>query len=372
MGARTPVPGGLSDNRQPHKDETRFAPRPSSFINDTQVHDGFLDLGDRGYREDTHEPHIRIRIIGHASPRWRSATSANISDQKNFDLAMRRASTVKSEIEKLLRVHSTLQFVEFAVSLQNEDGTVAVQSSSHGSLDTLKEARNDRSDNHSERRRVDVYFEVRSRKTGEAGVCVPVSYRTTRTREWFVSVDMSAGGAFGASGQMIKLTLINGRSKEEMQGTVWAAGGGAKAAIGANYSIWSDPVPFTTKEEINFEDFRNVPVRYTALSATLFVGYEVSYISFIGLGPRAQSIYVGSWNTGTIGLGASVNAGPYRPDGDEPPTRIPIKGSDEATVPFERRDSMRDLHQVRFATNETGISPVEAALLDSFVRSILN
>ncbi len=394
MAFRSQGPADKSSDPQPLDEGTLVraltpSPQPTGSGSDRQEYEGFLDLGYRGYREDAHEPRIRIRIVGHASPRWRSAT-ASIGNQKNFELAMRRANAVKAELEKLLGAHSTLQFVQFAVSLENEEGTVAVQATSHGNHDTLKEANNDRSDNHPERRRVDVYFEVSTRKTGEAGVCVPISYRTTRTREWLVSVSLSAGFSLAVVVQMLKIKLINGRTKDEMQGTAWTIGGGGKfstkqkarkfsiesgpgVSVGANLSIWSAPVPFTTKEEINFEDFRNVAVRYTTFGASAkIVGYEFSYISFVGLGPGAQHISVGGWNTGTIGVGGSVTAGPYRSDGTEPPTRIPIKGSDESKVSYERNDSMTSHHQVRFATNDSKISSVEGDLLDSLVRSILN
>src|SRR5688500_15957145 len=46
---------------------------------------------------------VIIRVIGHASPRWRSATSARIADRNNARLAEQRGQSVRYEVERQLR-----------------------------------------------------------------------------------------------------------------------------------------------------------------------------------------------------------------------------------------------------------------------------
>lgn len=326
-----------------------------------------------GYVEAAHGPSFRVQIIAHASPRWRGAQNAPDADRRNLELSQRRAEAVRWEVENLLAQHlGTGASVDVDVTVVDEDDTVGVKTEARGSRDTLPEARGDRFDDAQQRRRVDVIVDSSQRVSGVAEAGRPLLTLPTASKFWHVSVDLEAGGAVGAAGSLLTLTLTNDRTGQTMEGRVWALGGGPKASIGASASIWSDPTGFSTDAPLNFSDFDGTWVRYTTLGINLlFIGYEKSYISFVGLGSGAQSIDVGGWNTGTAGIGGSVVAGKLSLVGPYPPTRIPIEDSDKVSVPYERTESGKDVHRVLFATESATLSDLEVDVLDSFIASVV-
>jgi hypothetical protein len=327
---------------------------------------------DPGYQEEAHAPNFRVRIVAHASPRWRGARGDTDADRRNLALSQRRAEAVRVQVENLLAQHlgPAATSIDVHTAIDDQDGTVGVGTEARGSRDTLPEARGDRSDDARERRRVDVIIESSQRISGKATVSRPHLTVPTASKFWHVSVDMSAGGSVGAAGSLLTLTLKNDSSGQEMTGRVWAGGGGPKASIGANVSIWGDPSYFSTDREVDFRDFDGVWVRYTTLGVNVFIGYEKSYISFIGMGSGAQSINVGGWNTGTVGAGGSVVAGTLSLDGPYPPTSLPIKDTDTTVSSYERTERGEDKHTVTFDTDNATVGDMELALLDSFLASV--
>ena len=325
---------------------------------------------DPGHTEQAHAPSFRVRIIAHASPRWRGARSPAAADRLNLELSRRRGEAVRTEVERLMVKHFGAGVsIDFDVDIDAQDNTVAVDSEARGSRDTLREARGDRADNARDRRRVDVIIDSSQRVSGQARSSRPPLMRSNASKFWHVSVDMSAGASLGGAGALLKLTLTNDLTGRQMQGTVFAGGGGPKASLGASASIWGDPTGFSTDAPVDFRDFEGVWVRYTSAGVNLFIGWETAYISFIGMGRHAQSIDVGGWNTGTVGVGGSVVAGPLSLDGPFPPSRVPIKGSDVTTTDYERDERGGHAHRVEFATESSVLASFEADVLDSFVAS---
>jgi hypothetical protein len=320
--------------------------------------------------ETADAPSFRVRLVAHASPRWRGAGSNEEADRNNLALSQRRAQHVQLEVERIFAKHfPNGASVTTDLVVEHEDGTVGVSSDARGSQDTLLEARGQRQDDAAERRRVDVIIESSQDFKGTAGASRPIINYPTASKFWYVSVDVSAGGSLGAAGSLITLSLKNALTGETMTGKVWAAGVGPKASIGATTSIWSDPTSFSTEDEVNFQDFDGVWVRYTTAGINLFIGYEKSYISFIGLGDDAKSIDVGGFNTGTVGIGGSVVAGKLSLDGPFPPTMLPIPDTDRIVVPYERTEQGQDKHRVLFATGSAELIDLEADILDSFIAS---
>ncbi|HET9979416.1 MAG TPA: DUF4157 domain-containing protein [Ktedonobacterales bacterium] len=335
------------------------------------------------YEETALPPSFRVHIIAHASPRWRAAQNAADADRRNLDLSKERAEAVRGAVETLLaRYYPAGVSVDVDVVVDEEEGTVGVMTEARGSKDTLKEAGGNRSDNAQQRRRVDVIVDTSKVIEGGAMASRPPLKTPTASKFWHVSVDMTAGGAFGLAGSLIVLTLTNDRSGQTMTGKVWAGGGGPKASIGTGASVWSDPSGFYTDDEVDFQDFEGVWVRYTTIGASLFIGYSASYISFMGgFGSGAHSIYVGGASVGTVGVGGSVVAGPLSLDTPYPPTMLPIKGTDTTAIPYERDERGEYKHTVYFATGSANLGDYtvesdkmddpEVALLDSFLASVV-
>jgi outer membrane protein OmpA-like peptidoglycan-associated protein len=326
---------------------------------------------DPGYEESAQAPSYRVRIVAHASPRWRGAPNAAEADRLNQELSQRRADEVRDTVERLLAKHGMgSASVTYDTSVEPSDDTVELQSEARGSRETLAEAKGDRSSNAMKYRRVDVIIESNQRVSGTAGASRPLLTRSTASRFWHVSVDMSAGGSLGAAGSLLSLTLFNDMSDQSMTGKVFAGGGGPKASLGASVSIWSDPTGFSTDEPVNFQDFDGMWIRYTTAGVNFFIGYEKSYIDFFGMGSDAQNIDVGGWNTGTVGIGGSVVTGPLSLDGSYPPTQLPIKDTDTTFVPYERNEGGKDVHQVLFPTGEHELPEVESNILESYLMSV--
>lgn len=341
-------------------------------ISSTALADPAAQPADPGYEEVAHAPSYRIRIVAHASPRWRGAPNAAEADRLNLELSQHRADEVRDRVERLLAYHMVAgASVAVDTKVEPPEDTVGMQSEARGSRETLVEAGGNRADNAPQYRRVDVIVESNQRVSGTAGASRPLLTRPTASQFWHVSVDVSAGGSIGLAGSMLALTLHNDLSGQRMTGKVWAAGGGPKASLGTSMSIWSDPTGFSTDEPVNFEDFDGMWVRYTTAGVNFFIGYEKSYLSFVGMGSDAQSIDVGGWNTGTVGIGGSVVAGPLYLDGSYPPTELPIEGTDTMLVPYERTESGEDLHRVLFPTGEWTLPDVEADILDSFLATVV-
>ena len=325
-----------------------------------------------GYEETAHAPSVRVRIVAHASPRWRGARGAAAADRRNLELSQRRADAVHFEVEKLLAGHlGAGASVNVDVRIEEQEGTVGVEQEARGSRDTLPEAKGDRSDNAQQGRRVDVIIESSQRISGSAGASRPLLTRPTASEFWHVSVDMSSGAAFVAAGGLLALTLSNDRTGERMTGNVLAGGIGPKTSLGASRSIWSDPTGFYTDEPKNFEDFDGKWIQYASGGVSLFLGYEWSYLSFLGFGSGAAQIDVGGWSAGTAGIGGSTVYGPLLLQGSYPPKDPPIKDSDKTVSPYERTERGEDKHKILFPTESATLNDLEVDILDSFLASVV-
>jgi hypothetical protein len=49
------------------------------------------------------QTHVSVLLVGHASPRWKSAKSAAEADKENLELSERRVRSVRQAVEKIIR-----------------------------------------------------------------------------------------------------------------------------------------------------------------------------------------------------------------------------------------------------------------------------
>jgi len=327
----------------------------------------------QGSDEIAHIPSFRIRLVAHASPRFKSAKDPKDADKRNFELSQRRKDAVRLEVENLfLQYFGSGKSVNIELAEDDEEGTVGVDAIARGSQDTLIEAKGDRSDDDADRRRVDIHILSYQHISGQAGVSQPQDIlRPTASKWWEVSVNVSAGAAFGVAGSYVTLSLENTLSGETVQGHAFMIGGGPKASIGVSQSIWSGSTSFNTDQPVDFIDFDGVTIRYTTFGIQLFVGGSVSYISFSGMGNGAQSINVSGGSTGTISIGGSIQSGTLTLDKPLPPTSIIVDHLDDAQVPYFINDNNEAVYKVLFANNKATLSDTEKALLESFVISVI-
>ncbi len=321
-------------------------------------------------------PGFHVKIVAHASPRWRGASGAADADRRNLELSQRRAAMVRRVVDEQLRRYLGQAGVsgpsaDFGIMVEVRPGTAEVSAEPRGSIDTLRDAKGARSNDDQQARRVDVIIGSSQKFSGLAVTKGPLLMMSTLTKSWHVSVDMSAGASLGAAGTYLTLTLTNDKSKQSMKGHVTAGGGGPKASLGANVSIWSDPTGFTTEDPLTFEDFQDNWIRYTTVGLSIFIGYEATRLSFSGLGSGAKDLDVGGWNTGTVGLGGSAVTGPLRLEGAYPPTKIPIEGSDILVQRYERTARGEDMHKVLFATGSDKLTDSETGWLGLYLESVV-
>jgi hypothetical protein len=326
-----------------------------------------------GYEEAAQAPSFRVRIVAHASPRWRGALDTADAERRNLELSRRRADAVRFAVESLLASHlGAGASVSIDVAVEEQDpGTVGVQAEARGSRETLPEAGGERSDNALQRRRVEVIIESGQRIAGSAGASRPVLTVPTASRFWHVSILMSAGATAGAAVKLLTLRLTNDMSGHSLNGTVWASGGGPGLSLGASASIWGDPSGFYTDRRVNFSDFEGKSVLYTSASISPILGYEWAQLSFYGLGSGAEAIDVGGWTLGSVGLGTSVVYGELSLDKPYPPEHRVIKDSDRTVVLYERTERGEDVHRVLFETGSAALAGPEAGILDSFIASVV-
>src|SRR4051812_14168687 len=110
---------------------------------------------------------LRIRVVGHASARWRSASTAGTADARNEQLALQRAEAVKKIIAERLEEAGLPVPVQFDVSTaDDEHQAVTLGSHGEGSREALERTRGDRTQDEGRDRRVDVEAELVTTETG--------------------------------------------------------------------------------------------------------------------------------------------------------------------------------------------------------------
>jgi hypothetical protein len=317
---------------------------------------------------------LRVRIVAHASPRWRSANDAKGADRENLELSRKRLQQVKDVVDVRLqdrlgpnvRIDYDLEYVD-----PDAPGTVLMTGEAHGSQETLNAAKGNRTANDPYYRRVDVYIDDTASTENYAQRSRPHTTHKVHktTRSWGVAVRMSSSITAGASAGIISVRLKNldtGRYGDYHL----ISGGGGTLGVGVAVPFDDDYTEFSTDEPVGFDDFDGVWTRYSTVGAGLvFVGYQRSYISFIGMGSDAQSINVGGWSYGAhLELGGSVTSGKLGPDGGSGPSDFYDEAApDVDVVPYETSDTRKDLHMAFFATGSWVLPPADRTDLRKYV-----
>jgi hypothetical protein len=318
---------------------------------------------------------LRVRIVAHASPRWRAAQSAKEADRENLELSRKRLQEVKDVVDVRLqdklgpnvRIDYDLEYVD-----PDAKGSVLVTGEAEGSSETLKEAKGNRKANDPYFRRVDVYIDDKA--TSEHYAQRSKAHTTHKVRKttshWGVSVRMSASATLGASAGLIVVRLKNMDTGRYGDYHI-VSGGGGTAGVGVAVPFDDSYVDFYTDEPVGFDAFDGVWTRYSSGGVgLLFVGYQRSYISFFGgLGDGAKSIDVSGWNYGAhLELGGSVTTGPLEPDGGSGPSDFYDEADpDVEVVPYEVSDTKSDLHMAFFETGKWHLPPGDRTELRKYV-----
>lgn len=319
---------------------------------------------------------LYVTIVGHASPRWKGAKDKRDADSKNQQLSEQRMEEVQQIVDVRLRglLGDNATIIYQRVYWKGQPrvgelpGETRVEGHARGSQDSLRHAKGNRRSDDPAYRRVDVIIDDVAR-TEHYKPSYEMERRKIKSTKWGVSVGVSAGVTAGGAGTLLALRLTNIATGRTGDYHLIAGGGGAKVGIGVSAPFDDSYTEFETSRSVGFEDFDGVLTRYTSLGVGLvFVGYERSYISFLGMGSGAESIDVGGFNYGAkLELGGAVTAGKLSMSGG-------AKGMDDYSVPtlkdnpHQKRDEKSHFHSANFDTGSALLSPSRRTELRKFVN----
>lgn len=315
---------------------------------------------------------LRVRLVAHASPRWRSAGSPTEADKKNEGLSRARVQSVRgivdAELRAALGADADIRYdVEYATGAQPES-TVTVGSEAMGSRETLEQAKGDRSANDPNLRRVDVFVDRVDRREEHAGVSTAPRQKTVLSERWKIrpEVSVTAGKVVGGGG--LTMTLINAETGRLAFVHIKGLALGLFAGLGVSAPASADEIPFFTDKPLGFKDFEGVTVEYNSVGIGLvFVGYEVSTISFVGLGKLAQDIDVGGWNVGAKLSAGYTNLTGHLAFNNSVPNDIYTEHSKPDSVPYTTTEQHGDLHTAFFETAAKDLDPETENQLRAFL-----
>lgn len=330
-----------------------------------------------------------VHVVGHASPRWRSARGAKDADQRNMRLAEQRADMVRLVVEGRLRTllpdrDLVFEYVYACEVDRDEDplnapADVRVESEGRGSTETLGEAGpRGRTANDDPMRRVEVTVRLLHADESEIEDVVARSERkSAATRDWEIWVGLEAGVEIGAKVEAIMIVLRRraGDSVQTAQYWGWASGGGATIGVSLAKTDPADFESFRTSEPMGFADFSGARFMITSIGAGIGAfGVEWAKFRFLhfaeGREVPEDSIQVGGISFGGIeaNLGTVVY-GTMLLTGSPDETYVDRSRSTRSRV--ERQDAQeRIAHRVLFATGSSDISGDEGKRLEVYVAAV--
>jgi outer membrane protein OmpA-like peptidoglycan-associated protein len=334
---------------------------------------------------------LRIRIIGYASPRWRSAKSATEADQLNFKLSANRAESVRVLVEKELRAKLGKNIkIDYAVS-QMEPGTprgIELGSYGVGSADALAGGGN-RQDNSEINRKVEVMIEKITTTYTTGGVSLPPQRLPGKTDSWAVGITklrmLAIGGAIGS----VELVLRNRYTDKQMYATANLYGGGlgaGTAKAGSNLKkqfanatknhlmqavsdfLGRGEVFFTTKNKMGFDDFDNQFIRLGKASAALGLKavYAYAVFPFITHDPK-MLVFQQKITVGWPDLEGWVASGRLHLRGTNPGDWVEYDKTDQVNSSYDK--SWQETLLLTFPTGKSDLLPAEKSRLTDFVAT---
>ena len=322
-----------------------------------------------------------INVIGHASPRWRSAKGAEAADQQNARLSLERADTVRREVEHQLRLllgnrHLVFEYNYTPVDPTAGNADVVLGSEARGSRETLIEAgERGRQANDPAMRRVEVTVDLHSAIETDVKEDVEATERRPgASTEWSILIAGQAGIAVGpkAGGMVIQLRT----EKTGVVGTYLAEFGGGEFGLGVqiaqasfSWSSFSTPVP------MSFDDFD--PSRFEITlgpGISLGIGAQWAKFHFTYFGSHKpvpdEGIQVGGFTAGgiSISLGGGIYGSMYLQGHPQESVDVPVRS--ERQQSYTSRSEEKSRYRVLFGTASAAISSDEAKSLAAYLGTV--
>jgi len=333
----------------------------------------------------------RVEIVGHASPRWRSAPNAQVADENNWNLAEQRAEMTRVDVEQLLMnllpnrqlrfdytfKRSSDQPTEEPVAALDEQSDVSISVEGRGSTETLGEAgKRGRTANDDPMRRVEVKVTLASED--ETDVEEDVERREVKsgaTTDWSIWVTGQAGLQAVGSASAILISLRN--EKTGAIGTYAGWTGGIGASVGVSIAQTGPPSfsSFQTPEPMTFEDFSRA--NFTITSAGFGVGafgYSAASFEFTHFSEGRRTpddIDISGISFGGIGvnLGSMIYGAMFL--ADNPPETYTDTTRSKRDETYQSFASESSSHRVLFDTGKADVSAWQSDLLNEYLVEIV-
>jgi hypothetical protein len=237
---------------------------------------------------------LRVTIVGHASPRWRSAATNADADRRNELLANQRADAVFAAVEQLLRMQLGQNVpIEKNVTLTPDMAQPGLMVSAHGegSREALQDEHKDRSSDADYDRRVDLSIELVATEDTQGGVSLPAVQATSRL--WSVTVNrLRVVRAIAAAGG-IEVAIRNRKTGKEVLATAKLYGVGRPRLnpFATEEETGRKRVWFSTDYEIPIQDFEGTRIEVIRTDFKLVVGETVMGLSFPQLSHDGPTMY---------------------------------------------------------------------------------
>ena len=318
---------------------------------------------------------LRIRVVGHASARWRSASTAKAADARNETLALQRAEAVKKVIADKLAKEPLPVPVEFDVTTaDDEHEAVTLGSHGEGSREALERTGGDRTKDEEYDRRVDVEAELVTTETGTKTVKLPPVRKSAKTRDWLITITSFREVAVGGAIVELEMQIKNPITGRVATGSAVLLGGGVnigtpwkKTSLKLGKSAIGSPnIKFRSNSPIGFDDFDTRMMRMERAQAVIGVGRKALWLVFLGLSKTPIKIQ-GGWAFGKPALGGYVVSG--RLSLDNVPSDFYYEDPGWATNPFKAKSGHGESAQVNFKTGSAAVRKTDKDRVLEFIET---
>jgi hypothetical protein len=304
----------------------------------------------------------RVRVVGHASPRWRNPRPGT-PEARNLELSRGRTDAVEDALRSLFV--NRPDPVEFDLVCDPTTADSALEVDWQGSSQTLGEARGDVDSDDPQLRRVDVVVEVLESGVAHGGYTEEVEVQD-ESRRWSINVDV-VSAEFGAAGSWAEGHLMNRATGQMVKGR-WVAGVGGGGGVSlpiptVSPGSWTD---FTTTSAVSFRAFDGAWVRFSSIDVGIgAVGY--SFAGFVFPDLMEDRVSMNGLVFNQWGLSGSVTLGTWSFTREIPP---PPTDTQEHTIPYVVDVGSSHGHRALFDTGSASLRLDQLDALQHFVERL--
>lgn len=293
---------------------------------------------------------IRMSVVGHASPRWKTAKNITEADRRNMRLSQQRAHNVRQAVAKVLRKELP------GVAIELGEKAVGSRQPFPGPY----------SDNRAIDRSVVVELDLTTKSKSYTTRSNPPRRVFAPSKFWEVTVVDVTKVVAGVALLMLRIVLKNYITGKEIVLSGKLAGGGMSSKVfdfggkinpGAIGKPIGDKIIFETPEALTFSDFDGQVVRVGKVDVKFGIGADMSYLTFPLLHHRPELLIFEHHRLklGFPGAEGFVVAGKMHLEGSNPGDWYEVPSAPDL-VPIQKTYTATDALVVTFPTGRAGLS----------------